>query len=158
MERVADGFEHQPAGRTDRLAQDEIMAGQRGTHGIGVLFPQPSAADDIGEQKHHHAGEIELHGRKRGRGWHKGGARHALRRRRQPIRRKLGARAADEVVVLRRRKLELGRQQRGDLARWPARIALDLDDQVFRAADQRRQRLLRQVERFAAALDPQPER
>ena len=61
-------------------------------------------------------------------------------------------------VALLGRKLELGRQQGGDLTRGPPRIALDLDDQVFRAADQRRQRVLGQVERFAAAFDPQAER
>jgi hypothetical protein len=128
-------------------------------HRLCVLLPQPRAACDVGEQEGDRAawqGRSDLlwWARQYRCRWHECGTRHAARRRRQPIRRQLGARAADEVVALFRGKLELGRQQGGDLARGPPRIALDLDDQVFRAADQRRQRILGQVERFAAAFDP----
>ena len=131
MKRIADGLEDLPACSGDRLTQEAIVAGQRGAHGVGVLFPQPRAAHDIGEQKQHHTRWFGRHGCGSGQSRYKRGTRRAARRRRQPIRRQFGACAADEVVALLRRKLELGRQQGGDLARRPPRIALDLDDQVF---------------------------
>jgi hypothetical protein len=89
---------------------------------------------------------------------HEGGTWDAASGRRQTLDRELGAGAADEGSVLLGRQHQVLGQQCRDLARGAAGVALDPDDQVLRAADQCRERLLGQVERFAAALDPLSER
>jgi hypothetical protein len=64
----------------------------------------------------------------------------------------------DEGRALIGRKFEHIRQPCGHLARWAARVGLDLLDQIERAADPLRQCRLGQIQRFAPALDPQPQR
>jgi hypothetical protein len=86
--------------------------------------------------------------------WYERGTRHAPRRRRQPIRREFGARAANEILALLGRKLELGRQQGGDLTRRAALVRLDLLDCPRRAANAASQFLLGQIERSAALAQP----
>src|SRR5207253_10047539 len=85
-------------------------------------------------------------------------ARNGLGRRREPIRATLGACGLDEGRALISRKFEHIRQPRGHLARWAARVGLDLLNEIERAPDPLRERRLSQIQRFAPPLDPQAER
>ena len=46
-----------------RLAQEPVVAGQGGAHGVGVLLPEPGAALDVGEQERDGARGRLAHGR-----------------------------------------------------------------------------------------------
>jgi hypothetical protein len=66
-ERIARSCEHRvdpvarrlhdvPAVGLDRLPQDRVVSCHRGRHRLGLVFPQPSRAFDIGEEERHGAG------------------------------------------------------------------------------------------------------
>ena len=52
-EGVADGLENVAAVAGKNLPQQLVMAPDCGTHGRGMLFPEPRAADDVGEDEGH---------------------------------------------------------------------------------------------------------
>ncbi len=72
----------------------------------------------------------------------------------QPINGQLAAGRAKKRRALVGRDAQLLGQQRGDLARWPALLGLDLLDRNQRAANLPRQVGLRQIERLAPPPHP----
>ena len=61
-EGIAHCFEDKSAVRFDRVAQNSVMEGDGAAHGIGLRFPQPRTAFDVGEQKRDGAGRRLAHG------------------------------------------------------------------------------------------------
>jgi hypothetical protein len=55
MEPVARRLHHEPAVHRDRLMQNRVMAGQGGSHRLGMLFPETRRTLEIGEQERHGA-------------------------------------------------------------------------------------------------------
>ena len=65
---IAGRLHDLPAGVLDRGAQDRIVAGKGRSHGLRVLFPEPRAAFDVGEEERPTAvGDRRRGGRPRGR-------------------------------------------------------------------------------------------
>jgi hypothetical protein len=59
---VAAGLEHVAVVVANAVAQQRIVARQRGAHRRSVRFPEPRAALDVGEQKRDGAGRKICHG------------------------------------------------------------------------------------------------
>ena len=133
------------------------MAGQRGAHRVGVLLPQPGAALDIGEQKH------TIPDGRSARVWRgragTNAARGALR---------VGGGSRSGVSSARAQRMKSSRSSGASWSWVASRAAISregrraspsiLTIRSFEQPTKRRQRVLGQVERFAAAFDPQAER
>src|SRR6266508_2409513 len=61
-EGITNGSKHHAIAGDDSLAENRIVAGQGDGHCLGVLFPQPGAALDIGEEQGDHSGWQIRHG------------------------------------------------------------------------------------------------
>jgi hypothetical protein len=140
VEAIPSRVEDDTMSGSDRVAQDGIVAGKGIPHGRWVLFPQPGAAFNIGEEKGDRAG------RQIGAG---------LLGRSQPIHAHLSKRGLQERQLVVWGQSERIRQARGDLARGTPLICLDLADGDFGAADAASYIRLGQVEGFAAPPEPQ---
>ena len=51
IERIADGFEHDPAMPLNRLPENRIVAGKGGLHRFRMLLPARGAALDVGKEE-----------------------------------------------------------------------------------------------------------
>jgi hypothetical protein len=136
-------------------------------HQIGVLFPQSSAALDVGEQEGDRPTRPR-YGRVRGRlcggthsplGWRRGfwqvGGREDRQRGWDVVQPEAGELHEGRLLV--GRELQMLCEALGSLARGALLVGLDFADADHRAADQPRQPLLGQVERFAPPLEPRAE-